>query len=239
VLLQFFEVAQASQPDDSTRVDSRALMAGAGVRGVAAKSNALRRGDDLLEEGADKTKRLIQASNRGSRASQDVKPKSGTVGENPRGAGAKPDSGEVVRSEGATQCFVAGTLVATEDGLRPIEEIRERDLVWSRNEETGEMRLRPVVAVFVTPDQETLKLQLEASDGTVETLGVPHARPFWVVDKGWVGAGSLDAGDRLFTERDGWLKVRSFLDQAGLRGADTIIGPPSRSRSRRCDAGRY
>ncbi len=35
------------------------------------------------------------------------------------------------------KCFAPGTEVWTEDGLRPIEEVRVADKVWSRHEETG------------------------------------------------------------------------------------------------------
>ena len=36
-----------------------------------------------------------------------------------------------------TQCFVAGTLVLTIDGNKPIEEIKAGDLVYSTDPETG------------------------------------------------------------------------------------------------------
>ena len=42
------------------------------------------------------------------------------------------------------QCFVAGTLVLTEDGLIPIEEVEEGMLVWASDPETGETALKPV-----------------------------------------------------------------------------------------------
>src|SRR5690606_2692504 len=42
-------------------------------------------------------------------------------------------------------CFVAGTLVLTEDGEKPIEEIREGNRVWSYNHETGAWELRNVI----------------------------------------------------------------------------------------------
>ena len=35
------------------------------------------------------------------------------------------------------QCFVAGTLVLTEDGLIPIEEVEGGMLVWASDPETG------------------------------------------------------------------------------------------------------
>ena len=37
-----------------------------------------------------------------------------------------------------SQCFVEGTLVVTEDGDKPIEEIKAGDLVYSTDPETGE-----------------------------------------------------------------------------------------------------
>ena len=40
---------------------------------------------------------------------------------------------------GTSYCFVAGTLVTTEDGQEPIEEIEVGDKVLSENEFTGKM----------------------------------------------------------------------------------------------------
>ena len=102
----------------------------------------------------------------------------------------------------------------TSDGLRPIEEIEIGDLVMSRSDVTGEEQLREVVQTFVTPDQEVLEIELEAWDGQTETIGVTSEHPFWVVGLGWVKAGELVPGLHLFTERGGWLRVR------------TVRGPP-------------
>src|SRR5205807_4821459 len=51
---------------------------------------------------------------------------------------------------GPGQCFAKGTLVATESGLVPIETIREGDSIWSRDEATGDLALRPVLRRYVT-----------------------------------------------------------------------------------------
>lgn len=40
---------------------------------------------------------------------------------------------------GTSYCFVAGTLVTTEDGFKPIEEIKVGDKDLSENEFTGKM----------------------------------------------------------------------------------------------------
>ncbi|WP_051882306.1 DUF6443 domain-containing protein, partial [Chryseobacterium soli] len=42
-------------------------------------------------------------------------------------------------------CFTEGTLVAAEKGSKKIEDIKEGDLVWSYNEETGKKELKKVV----------------------------------------------------------------------------------------------
>lgn len=42
-------------------------------------------------------------------------------------------------------CFVAGTMIETADGDRPIEEIQIGNLVLSANPETGEIAYKPVV----------------------------------------------------------------------------------------------
>ena len=105
-------------------------------------------------------------------------------------------------------CFVAGTLVATAQGHRPIEEIGEGDFVWSRSEETGELALRPVAQLFVTPDQATVEIEIVSESGHLETIGATLEHPFWVPGEGWVPAGRLEPGDELWTWRDEWLRVR-------------------------------
>ena len=57
---------------------------------------------------------------------------------------AKAAAGFVKNKLGGTCCFVAGTLVETEFGLRPIEEIELGDKVLARNPETGETALKSV-----------------------------------------------------------------------------------------------
>jgi RHS repeat-associated protein len=47
-------------------------------------------------------------------------------------------------------CFVAGTQVLTADGTRNIEDVREGDLVLSRNDQTGRRDYKRVVQTFVT-----------------------------------------------------------------------------------------
>ena len=45
-------------------------------------------------------------------------------------------------------CFVAGTLIATSNGMVPIEQIQGDDIVISAHEETGEVSVRPVLETY-------------------------------------------------------------------------------------------
>lgn len=52
------------------------------------------------------------------------------------------------------QCFKEGTLVETEDGLKPIEEIEIGDKVLAYNEETGDQAYKEVVRLFRNTTEE-------------------------------------------------------------------------------------
>ncbi|HWM87278.1 MAG TPA: polymorphic toxin-type HINT domain-containing protein [Kofleriaceae bacterium] len=94
-------------------------------------------------------------------------------------------------------CFAPGTPVLSTVGLVAIEELEAGDLVWSRDDETGEEGYRPVVRTFVTPDQPLLALALEDDRGAGETIEVTPEHPFRVEGVGWVAAGELQPDDRI------------------------------------------
>jgi RHS repeat-associated protein len=98
---------------------------------------------------------------------------------------------------GKTSCFAAGTLVHAKEGLAPIEEVKEGDLVWSRDEATGDVALRRVLRTFVTPNQPVLNLTLMHEDGSVDHLAVTGEHPFYTIDLGWVLADDLMLGDEV------------------------------------------
>lgn len=91
-------------------------------------------------------------------------------------------------------CFVAGTLIKTEEGLKPIEDIRVGDKVWAHNFETGEDELRPVDRTYVCHIESLLKLTVGTG-----TLTTTKDHPFWVEGLGWKRAGELAVGDVLVT----------------------------------------
>ena len=106
-------------------------------------------------------------------------------------------------------CFEAGTLVQTAEGLSPIEEIKPGDLVLARDEKTGEVAYRKVMRTFVTPDQQLYELEFKDASGKREKIGVTGEHPFWVKERGWVGAAELLPGDEVFTSTGGWVQVSS------------------------------
>ena len=90
------------------------------------------------------------------------------------------------------KCFIAGTLIATEEGDEPIEDVKEGDLVYSEDPETGEIALKRVVRTFVNQTEDLVHVSI---DGQVITTTQEH--PFWNPRCGWTDAGDLRAGDEL------------------------------------------
>ena len=95
---------------------------------------------------------------------------------------------------GMIQCFIAGTLVATKNGLVPIEEIEPGDLVWATDPETGETALKRVVQLFRNEATELVHVTVNG-----ETIVCTNEHPFYSPVKGWTEACKLRAGDILVT----------------------------------------
>jgi hypothetical protein len=75
-------------------------------------------------------------------------------------------------------CFVAGTLVATENGYLSIEDIKQGVKVWSFNHDSEEWELNEVVELLIHNYDE--RIYSIAVDG--ETIEATHNHPFWVVE---------------------------------------------------------
>jgi hypothetical protein len=97
-----------------------------------------------------------------------------------------------------TQCFVAGTLVATADGLRPIEEIEEGDAVWSLDPETSELGYHDVARTFVH-ESDVLRLTFAGTSGSLEDVVTTGTHPFFEMHDGWTAAGDLALGADVYT----------------------------------------
>ena len=103
-----------------------------------------------------------------------------------------PSSKSVTSSPCDGTCFVAGTLVETENGSLPIEQITAGMMVYATDPETGETELKEVVNSFVRESSELVHITVNGE----EIITTP-THPFWVPQKGWTDAIDLRAGDRL------------------------------------------
>ena len=89
-------------------------------------------------------------------------------------------------------CFVAGTLVKTQAGYTPIEEVYAGDMVWAWDETTGNVALKQVVETYVNKTSELVHVFVNSE----EIITTP-SHPFYSPVKGWTDAIHLRAGDVL------------------------------------------
>jgi hypothetical protein len=97
-------------------------------------------------------------------------------------------------------CFIAGTLVKTATGEKPIEEVQPGDVVLSfdperRNASSEQLERQSVTRSFV----RTAPVVLDIHVGT-ETITATPEHPFWVIVAGWTAAGELRRGSALLTK---------------------------------------
>ena len=100
--------------------------------------------------------------------------------------------GAKLASEKISYCFVAGTLVTTEQGQKPIEEIKVGDKVLSENPETGEIAYKTVEETYINETDELIHVHING-----ETISATPNHPFYVDKLGWTLAKNLRAGDVL------------------------------------------
>lgn len=105
-------------------------------------------------------------------------------------------------------CFTEGTLVATENGNKKIEDVKEGDFVWSYNEETGKKELKKVVELSHNTSSSLVKISV---NGTEITCTPEH--PFYVQGS-WIEAKHLTKGMLLTTldQKNSPIESIKFLD---------------------------
>jgi hypothetical protein len=95
------------------------------------------------------------------------------------------------------ECFVAGTMISTPDGEKPIETVRVGDEVLAFNETSGEIEPRKVVRLFKKKSPSTVhKINLS----THHQIYATSEHPFWT-QRGWVNAHNITVNDQLFMVR--------------------------------------
>jgi hypothetical protein len=106
---------------------------------------------------------------------------------------------------GFGKCFVAGTLIHTPDGPRPIEEIRVGDKVWAHDLAAGTDDLRLVTETFVRTTDELFHLTING-----EQVSTTAEHPFMVQGRGWIDAAFLKVGDLLVTSEGTTVPVEAI-----------------------------
>ena len=112
------------------------------------------------------------------------------------------------------QCFKEGTLVETEDGLKPIEEIEVGDKVLAYDEATGEQAYKPVLRLFRNTTKEWQYVYIEGeTQPIISTPGHKYYLPenntcredsrpyehasYAELSEKWVSACDLKPGDKV------------------------------------------
>jgi hypothetical protein len=100
--------------------------------------------------------------------------------------------GSYYAAKGGNVCFVAGTLVQSEQGAIPIENVSVGTMVWAWDEETGDIALKKVVETYINETDELIHLLVNG-----EEIVCTPSHPFYSPVKGWTDAVKLRAGDVL------------------------------------------
>ncbi|WP_175517936.1 polymorphic toxin-type HINT domain-containing protein [Thiothrix caldifontis] len=112
--------------------------------------------------------------------------------------------------------FEGSTLVATPEGYREISSLKEGDLVYARDEKTGEVAAKPVSHVFVEAHDSDVRLLTVASVSGETVITTSDEHPFFVEGKGWIRADELQTGDQLVSLKGDRLTLKGSerLDSA-------------------------
>ncbi|PJZ78545.1 TIGR04388 family protein [Leptospira neocaledonica] len=124
------------------------------------------------------------------------------------------DKGEVV----FRSCFVAGTLVHTKDGLRPIETVKVGDVVLTKSDMTGEIRYKRVVQTFVRSTDAIFKIIFVDSSLLETTWSHPFRKlkvenreeSFGIENSEWTQVKDLQSGDIILTASGEALAIESI-----------------------------
>jgi hypothetical protein len=116
-------------------------------------------------------------------------------------------------------CFVAGTLVDTDTGLRPIETVRPGERVRTYDELTGRSSYRSVIE----RERRIAKGLVDLTLASGATITVSPEHQIWVQDTGWVRAANLTLDDSLISAQGAAVGVKS-LETVALDAATSAAG---------------
>ena len=104
-----------------------------------------------------------------------------------------------------TLCFVAGTKVLTENGLRNIEDIKIGDKVYAINMDNNAKELKRVTSLFEGCSDAIYEITV----GNDVIKATPRHQ-FYIVDKGWIRAYDLAVGDQLVAKDNENMKIEKI-----------------------------
>ena len=114
-----------------------------------------------------------------------------------------------------TCSFDGSTPVLTKEGLKRIDQISVNELVFAKDEKTGETGWKPVLDRYNNEYKERVIITLEAADGTKERIVSNRIHPFYAKDKGWLQADELRVGDSVGTHQESvWALVAATRIEA-------------------------
>jgi hypothetical protein len=153
------------------------------------------------------------------RDKKDKKDRDLPPGDRPRGGPDDPNCTGTSCNKPGKQCFGAGTLVVTPDGLVPIEALALGDEVLTRSTSDEPLVERTITALHETPGKPILEIWIQEDGAEPELIEVTPRHPFWVADEGWVDSDQLAPGDQLSTA-DG--DAASVLSVASTARTETV-----------------
>jgi hypothetical protein len=103
------------------------------------------------------------------------------------------------------ECFaagiIAGTMVETVNGLRSIEQIKVGDLVWSRDQNTGQTDFKPVTTLFASNSRNLYEVRLEKRENNlIETFLTTIDQRWLIDDERWLTTFQLKSGVNIKTK---------------------------------------
>lgn len=87
------------------------------------------------------------------------------------------------------ECLAAGTMIMTNQGLKPVESLAIGDMVVAQDIDSGEIQLKAVLKTTVRNASQLINISV---GNEVITASAGH--PFWIVGEGWKMASELQTG---------------------------------------------
>lgn len=107
--------------------------------------------------------------------------------------------------ECAGYCFIAGTLVHCENGLKKIEDVQIGDKVLAYNEETGEQAYKTVLHLFRNESKDWTGITVNDN----EIVSTPGHKYYLPLLKQWISAQDLKVGNTVLLSNGQLAKVQS------------------------------